>query len=199
MRQIALIGALAIGFAALLGAAPAHADGEVTRAKGCGEKIFVSSVNGFSVLSGPGEGMVKDGDMLVGDLELIGHAAVYDKTAGRNVFVMIEEHGLDKSQITQRIAAACRSEVANTFTSGQVMRTRGCGNKIFVDATNGFAVLERISGGIVNEGDTVSGNFNRAGRATVQVKQSGITLTVFVDDFELSRSAIRRKIAATCR
>jgi hypothetical protein len=199
MRQMALRCALGAAFAALLGAAPAHADGEVTRAKGCGEKIFVSSVNGYSVLSGSAEGMVKDGDMLVGDLELIGHAAIYDKTAGRNVFVMIEEHGLDKSQITQRIATACRSEVANTFTSGQVMRTRGCGNKIFVDATNGFAVLERIAGGIVNEGDTVSGNFNRAGRATVQVKQSGVTLTVFVDDFELSRSAVRRKIAQTCR
>jgi hypothetical protein len=199
MRQMALSCVFAVGFAALLGAAPALADGEVTRTKGCGEKIFVSSVKGYSVLSATGEGMVKDGDMLIGDLESIGHVAVYDKTSGRNVFVMIEEHGLDKSQVTQRIAAACRLEVANTFTSGQVMRTRGCGNKIFVDATNGFAVLERIAGGIVNEGDTVSGNFNRAGRATVQVKPSGITLTVFVDDFELSRSAIRRKIAETCR
>jgi hypothetical protein len=199
MRQKALRCALTFGFAALLGAAPAHADGEVTRAKGCGQKIFVSGAHGYSVLSGTVEGMVKDGDVLVGDLELVGHVAIYDRTAGRNVFVMIEEHGLDRSQITQRIATACRSEVANTFTSGQVLRTRGCGNKIFVDATNGFAVLERIAGGTVNEGDTVSGNFNRAGRATVQVKQSGITLTVFVDDFELSRSAIRRKIAETCR
>jgi hypothetical protein len=199
MRRIGLIGTLALGFAAMLASATARADGQVTRAKGCGEKIFVSSVNGYSVLSGSGEGMVADGDMLVGDLELIGHAAVYDKTKGRNVFVMVEEHGLDKSQLSQRVATACRSLVANTFTSGQVMRTRGCGNKIFVDATNGFAVLERIAGGIVSEGDNLSGNFNRAGRATVQVKQTGATLTVFVDDFQLSRSAVQRKIDQTCR
>jgi hypothetical protein len=60
-------------------------------------------------------------------------------------------------------------------------------------------VLDRIAGGIVAEGDTLTGNFNRAGRATVNDKQTGGSLTVFIDDFRLSKSAARRKIEASCR
>ncbi|HYM74053.1 MAG TPA: hypothetical protein VET89_13815, partial [Stellaceae bacterium] len=120
------------GLALLLAAGAARADGSVTRAKGCGDKIFAAGVDGYSVLSGLGEGAVADGDQLVGNLEKIGHVTLYDKTAGHSVFAIVEEHGLDKATVTQRIAAACRSFLANTFTTGRVTRTRGCGNKIFV-------------------------------------------------------------------
>ena len=198
MRPIAAVGT-AVFALAMLAAAAAHADGSVTRAKGCGDKIFASSINGYSILTGTGEGAVADGDQLGGDLEKIGHATLYDKTAGHSVFAVVEEHGLDKPQITQRIAASCRSFLANTFTSGQVTRTQGCGNKIFVDTATGAAVMERLAGGLVFEGDTLSGDFNRAGRATVHDKQTGGDLTVFVDDFQVSRSAAQRKIAAACR
>jgi hypothetical protein len=182
------------------GVQSAHADGQVERAKGCGDKIFAASVGGYSVLSGTGAGDVADGDQLVGNLDKVGQVFLYDKTAGRSVFALVEEHGLVKAQIDQRIAATCRSFLANTFTSGRITRTRGCGNKIFVDAgAAGYAQLERLAGGVVYEGDTLSGNFNRAGRATVTDKPSGGELTVFVDDFGLSASAIQRKIAANCR
>lgn len=184
---------------ALLAAAGARADGQVTRAKGCGDKIFAASINGYSILTGSGEGAVADGDQLGGDLEKLGHVMLYDKTSGRSVFAVVEEHGLDKPKISQRIAQSCRSFLANTFTSGRVMRTNGCGNKLFVDSATGFAVLERLAGGVVYEGDTLSGDFNRAGRATVTDKQTGGTLTVFVDDFQISRSAVQRKITASCR
>jgi hypothetical protein len=185
---------------AMLGAAAtAQADGTVARAKGCGDKIFASSLSGYSVLAGTGEGDVADGDLLVGELEKIGHVTLYDRTSGRSIFAVVEEYGIGKGQITQRIAASCRSFLANTFTSGRVTRATGCGNKLFVDTASGYAVLERLAGGIVSEGDILSGNFNRAGRATVTDKQTGGTLTVFVDDFQLPRSAVQRKITANCR
>ena len=76
---------------------------------------------------------------------------------------------------------------------------RGRGNKIFVNTPNGYAVMERLAGGIVAIGDTLSGDFNRAGRATVTDKQTGGELVVFVEDFQLPKSAATRKIAASCR
>jgi len=192
-------GALFAVLAVFAAATTVHADGTVTRAKGCGDRIFASTTHGSSELVGTGEGAVADGDELTGELETIGHVVLYDKTAGHNVVAIIEAYGLDKAQVTQRMQLNCRSLVANTFTSGQVLRTNGCGNKIFVDTVKGFAVLERIAGGLVFEGDTLTGDFNRAGRATVQDKQTGGILTVFVDDFQLAKSAIQRKIQASCR
>jgi hypothetical protein len=191
----------AIAVLALIAApATAWADGQVTRAKGCGERIYAVGIDGYSVLTSTGAGEVADGDQLVGNLDKVGQVILYDKTAGRTVFAIVQEHGLQKPQIDQRIATTCRSFLANTFTSGRVTRTRGCGNKIFVDAgVAGYAQLERIAGGVVYEGDTLSGNFNRAGRATVTQKPAGGELTVFVDDFGLSAAAVQRKIAANCR
>ena len=200
MRSTPIHALFAILLALLAGAPPARADGQVVRAKGCGDKIFASSVDGYSILTSGAAGDVGDSDELVGNLDKVGQVFLYDKTSGQSVFALVEEHGLAKARIDQRIAATCRSFLANTFTSGRVMRTRGCGNKIFIDAgAAGYAELERLAGGIVNEGDTLSGNFNRAGRATVTEKPVGGELTVFVDDFGLSASAIQRKIAASCR
>ena len=42
--------------------------------------------------------------------------------------------------------------------------------------------MERISGGVVADGDTLVGNFTRPGRATMQDRQSGSSLVVFVED-----------------
>ena len=180
-------------------AAPASADGTVTRATGCGDKIYAAGVNGFAVLVASGPGTVADGDELKGDFEKIGHVVLFDRTSGRSVSAVVEERGLDKPQIERRIATNCRSLVANTFVSGKVERTEGCGNKIFVDTPKGIAVLERIAGGVVSTGDILTGNFNRPGRATVQVRQTSGTMTVFVEDFQLSRSAAQRKMDASCR
>ena len=185
--------------AALAIAAPARADGTVTRASGCGDKIYATSTNGFAVLVATGPGSVKDGDELRGDLDKIGHVMLYDRTSGRTVSANVEERGLDKGQISQRIATGCRAPLTASFATGRVERSEGCGNKIFVDTPSGFAVLERIAGGIVNRGNTLAGDFNRAGRATVQNRDAGGTLTVFVEDFRLSRSAAQRKIDASCR
>ena len=180
-------------------AASARADGTVTRASGCGDKIYAAAANGFSVLETIGPGSVKDGDELRGELDRIGHVALYDRTSGRTVSANVVERGLDKAQINQRIAVNCRAPLSAAFTSGRVERVEGCGSRIFVDTPNGFAVLERIAGGMVNQGDVLSGNFNRPGRTTVQNRDAGGTLTVFVEDFQLSRSAAQRKIDASCR
>jgi hypothetical protein len=59
-------------------------------------------------------------------------------------------------------------------------------------------VLERLAGGLVYVGDTLTGDFSRAGRATVKDHQTGADLVVFVDDFQLPKSAAQRKIIASC-
>lgn len=196
MRMTGIVVLLVGGLAAV--STPARADGTVTRASGCGERIFTSSTAGYSVLVASASD-VADGDLLTGDLDRIGHVMLLDKNSGRSISAQVEERGLDKSEVTQRIATHCRSLLANTFTTGQVERSEGCGNKLFVDTPKGYAVLERIGGGIVHEGDTLTGNFNKPGRATVQNPQSGTEMTVFVDDFGLSRSALQRQIDRACR
>jgi hypothetical protein len=60
-------------------------------------------------------------------------------------------------------------------------------------------VLERLAGGIVAVGDTLDGNFNKAGRATVRNPQTGTEIVVFVDDFQLPKSAEMRKIGESCK
>jgi hypothetical protein len=85
------------------------------------------------------------------------------------------------------------------LTSGQVERADGCRGKIFVNTPQGYAVLELLSGGIVANGDTLSGEFNRPGRATVRNPQTGGEFVVFVDDFQLPKSAEARKVAENCR
>jgi len=97
-----------------------------------------------------------------------------------------------------RIAASCRSQTAYNLTSGQVERADGCGNKIFVNTPQGYAILELLSGGVIASGDTLTGDFNRAGRATVKNPQTGAGFVVFVDDFQLPKSAATRKIAESC-
>ncbi|HZK90098.1 MAG TPA: hypothetical protein VFC56_08140 [Stellaceae bacterium] len=184
---------------ALLGlAASAYADGTVLRAKGCGDKIFVGSDQGYSVLAANGRDAAEDGDRLLGDVDRIGFSSFYIAKTGRRFSATIDERGLGKSAIDQRIAASCRAANAGNLASGQVERAPGCGNKIFVNTDRGYAVMERLAGGLVYVGDTLSGDFNKAGRATIKDRQTGAELTVFVDDFQLPKSAAERKIAASC-
>jgi len=183
---------------ALLGAAPARADGTAFRANGCGDYLFVSSATGFSVLRTDSGHGVKDGDALHGDVETIGHPILFDTTAGRSVFAQVAERHLTQAEITQRIAIRCRAPLGQSYSSGSVTRAAGCGSKIFVNTPQGYAVLQRVSGGVVADGDTLTGNFNRLGRVTVRDAQSGANLVVFVEDLWLSASAAARKVAQSC-
>ena len=177
----------------------AWADGTVTRARGCGDKIFVNNNEAYSILTATGGDPPADGDQLVGDVNRIGHTVLFDKETGRSISAIVEDRGLNKAEITQRMTTNCRSLLASSFTSGRVERAIGCGNKFFVNTPQGYALLERLAGGIVNEGDDVQGDFNKAGRATIQNRQSGATLTVFVDDYRLSSSAASHAMARKCR
>ncbi len=177
---------------------PRFADGTVLRAKGCGDKIFVGSEDGYSVLIASQPGAADDGDTVVGDLNRIGFGSFYDSKSGRRFTASIDERGLSKSEVSVRIAASCRSQTAYNLTSGQVEHAEGCGNKIFVNTPQGYAILERLSGGIIANGDTLTGEFNRAGRATVKNPQTGAEYVVFVDDFRMPKSAAARKIAESC-
>lgn len=180
-------------------AAPAHADGTVFRATGCGEYLFVSSTSGFSVLRTDSGIGVKEGNQLRGDVERIGRSTLFDRNLGRSMFAQVTERNLSQAEVNQRIAVRCRSPLGDRVDSGYVTRAADCGNKIFVSTPQGFAVLERISGGVVADGDTLTGNFSRPGRTTVQDRQSNSTLVVFVEDVWLSRSAAERKMSASCR
>jgi hypothetical protein len=185
--------------ALLASAAPALADGTVLRAKGCGGKVFVSTDQGYSVLAATEIGVADDGDKLVGKTDTIGYQPFFIAPAGRHFSASVEETGLSKSEVTGRIAASCRSAAAERLISGQVERSTGCGNKIFVNTDQGYAVLERLAGGLVYPGDTLVGDFTRAGRTTAKDRQTGAELTVFVDDFELPKSAAQNKITQSCR
>jgi hypothetical protein len=185
--------------AALVGvAAPAFADGTVLRAKGCGDKIFVGFENSYAVLIASQQDTVADDDTIVGDIDRVGFGSFYDSKSGRRFSASVDERGLDKSAIAVRIAASCRSQTAYNLATGQVERADGCGNKIFVNTPQGYAILERLSGGVIANGDTLTGDFNRAGRATVKNPQSGAEFVVFVDDFQLPKSAASCKIAESC-
>jgi hypothetical protein len=187
------------GLAVLLAAAPALADGTVLRAKGCGDKVFVTTENGYSVLVASEADAAVDGDKLMGNAYKLGFASFYIPQSGRRFSASVDERGLSKSEVTTRIAASCRAANGNRQTSGQVERAAGCGNKIFVNTAEGYAVIERLAGGVVTAGDTLTGDFSRAGRTTVRDHQSNADLVVFVDDFQLPKSAAQRKIAASCR
>ena len=180
-------------------APPAFADGTVMRAKGCGDKVFVTTENGYSVLVASQSDVASDGDRLIGDTDKIGFASFYLPQSGRHFSASVDERGLTKSEITTRIATTCRAANGERLTSGQVERAAGCGNKIFVNTNEGYAVLERLAGGNVYAGDTLTGNFSRAGRATVKDHQTNAELVVFVDDFQLPKSAAQRKIVESCK
>lgn len=183
---------------ALAAAGPAWADGTVFRATGCGDKIFVTSTTGYSVLSGIGGSGVADKDELVGTVDGIGRTQLYDRTKGFNFSAEIEERRLSREDALPRVALACRGENANALTNGTVMRADGCGNRMFVSTAQGYAVLDRLAGGVIGKDDQVSGDFNKPGRATLKDKQTGSELTVFVEDFMLSQAAANRKMAALC-
>lgn len=183
----------------LAAAAPAFADGSVLRATGCGDKVFVQNENGYAVLRATEPGAAEDGAKLIGKTDRRGYASFYMPQTARRFSAMVEETGLSKSEITARVAAACRTPGAARLASGQVERAAGCGNKIFVNTDLGYAVLERLAGGLVYVGDTLTGDFTRAGRTTVKDRQTGAELVVFVDDFDLPKSAAQRKIADSCR
>ncbi len=183
---------------ALAASGPARADGTVFRAAGCGDKIFVTSSTGYSILSGIGGTGVADKDELVGTVDGIGHTQLYDRTKGFNFSAEIEDRRLSREDVLPRIAIACRGENANALTNGTVVRADGCGNRLFISTAQGYAVLDRLAGGVVGKDDQVSGDFNKPGRATLKDKQTGSELTVFVEDFMLSRAAANRKMTALC-
>ncbi len=192
-------GAFIVVAAMLAAAAPAHADGTIYRAQGCGDYIFVSTGTSYSILLSSGATGVKDGDELRGDVDHIGHPILFDTTASRSVFAQVAERNLTRAEVTQRIAARCRSPSGEVVVNGYVSRASGCGDKIFVNTAKGYAVLDQLAGGVVAEGDTLVGPFDRPGRATVEDRQSGATLVVFVEDLWLSKSAVQRKMTASCR
>jgi hypothetical protein len=182
----------------LIVAAPAWAGGVVVRASGCSDYMFVDTGSDFSVLRGDAEG-IKDGDRLEGEVSAIGQPLLFDATAGRSVFAQVTELHLTRTEIAQQIAVRCRWPLAEQVVTGSVVRASGCGSKIFVNTPQGYAVLERIAGGIVADGDTLTGTFNRPGRITVHDIQSDAPLIAFVADLWLSRSAAYRKIRQSCR
>lgn len=183
---------------ALAAAGPARADGTVLRAGGCGSRIFVATTSGYSVLTRIGGEGVKNDDVLVGKVDTVGNTELYDRTQGFNFSAVVEARHLSRDEITSRIAVACRSLWHNGLTSGTVLRSEGCRGRIFVSGPAGYAVLQRLAGGIVGKDDELTGDFNRPGRATVKDKQTGSVLTVFVEDYQLSRAAAERKMAALC-
>jgi hypothetical protein len=176
----------------------AYADGTVLRATGCGGKVFAGDDNGYAVLDAGQSDIAKDGDKLVGDFDHIGFRSFTVGDDGRQFSARVNERGLTKAEITARIAASCRTATSGTQTSGYVERIDGCGGKAFVSTTQGYAVIERLSGGIIATGDTLSGELNRYGRATVTNPQTGASFVVFVDDFALPKSAEARKVAESC-
>jgi hypothetical protein len=180
-------------------AAPALADGTVLRAKGCGDQVFVSTDHGYSVLEATELGVAQDNDKLVGKTDTIGYQSFFIPESGRRFSAMVSETGISKSDVTARVAASCRSAATERIISGQVERAAGCGNKIFVNTDTGYVVLDRLAGGLVYPGDTLTGDFTRAGRTTAKDRQTGAELVVFVDDFELPKSAAQRKITDSCR
>lgn len=180
-------------------AAAAHADGTVFRAQGCGDYIFVSSGTNYSILLSSGASGVKDGDEVRGDVDHIGHPVLFDATAGRSLFAQVAERNLTRAEVAQRIAARCRAPSGEVIISGFVSRASGCGRKIFVNTPKGYVVLEQLAGGIVADGDTLAGPLDHPGRITVEDRQSGSRLLVFVDDLWLSKSAVGRKMTQSCR
>jgi len=179
--------------------APALADGTVLRAKGCGDKVFVATDHGYSVLEATELGIAQDNDKLIGNTDTIGYQSFFIPESGRRFSASVDETGLGKSEVTARIAASCRSAAVERVISGQVERAAGCGTKIFVNTDTGYVVLDRLAGGLVYPGDTLTGDFTRAGRTTAKDSQTGAELVVFVDDFELPKSAAQRKITVSCR
>ena len=192
MRRSLLIAAL------MLAAMPAWGDGTVFRATGCGGKMFVSSISGYSILSGIGDAGVADKDELVGTVDGIGHTLLYDRTKGFNFSAETEERRLSQQEVTPRIAIACRGENANALASGTVVRAEGCGNRIFVSAPQGFAVLDRLAGGVVGKDDQVAGDFNKPGRATLKDKQTGLELTVSSSRISCSPGRRRPQVRPRC-
>ena len=183
----------------LIAAPPAFADGTVFRAKGCGDKVFVATENGYSLLTAGASGVAADGDRVVGNTDRYGFAQFYLPNSGRRFSASVDALRMTKTEVGTRIAADCRATGGERLTNGQVERAAGCGNKIFVNTNEGYAVLERLAGGVVAAGDTLIGNFSRAGRTNVMDRQTNGQLVVFVDDFQLPKSAAQRKISKSCK
>ncbi len=195
-------GGRAIAAAAALVAAAAsqaHADGTVARAAGCGDRLFVGTVNGYSLLSGVGGLHIAERDELVGEVDKPGYTQLYDKTSGRHFAAVVEAHGLSRGEFAQRAAGLCRDAAQPYgFATASVVRSEGCGSRIVVSGPQGFAILDRLAGGTVYKDDLLSGDFNKPGRARVTDKQTGATLIVYVEDYRLDRSAAERRMRALC-
>src|ERR1700734_3837922 len=101
------------------GAAPAVADGTVLRAKGCGDKVFVSTENGYSVLVASETGVADDGDKIVGNTDSPGFSSFYLPDKGTRFSASVDARNLAKSDVTTQIAAYCRTAGGERMTSGQ--------------------------------------------------------------------------------
>src|SRR5262249_53164824 len=143
---------------------PARADGVVYRVRGCGEYLFATTQTGDAVLAGNISSAVKERDELRGNIERLGVATLFGPPAETSVSANVQEVRLDKAEADRRIAIHCRVPWAERIVSGSVSRV--CGNTIFVDTVNGYAVLERLAGGVVAVNDELSGNFDRPGNAS---------------------------------
>src|SRR5581483_5053334 len=108
-------------------------------------------------------------------------------TSGRHFAAVVEAHGLSRGEFAQRAAGLCRDAAQPYgFATASVVRSEGC------------ASLDRLAGGTVYKDDSLSGDFNKPGRARVTDKQTGATLIVYVEDYRLDRSAAERRMRALC-
>jgi hypothetical protein len=198
MGKIPLNSLVLVGTILLLPAV-ARADGDVVRASGCGDRVFVSSPSGYSTLEISSEpGVVVEKDHLVGNVESIGHVMLFDETSARTVSAVVEDSALSKGQLVGRIAARCREPLSMESTTATVDRVKGCNGKAFVATPEGFAELELVSGGSIAEGDHLVGKINRLGRVELRHQEADGTVNVFVDNYRLSQTTVERLIATNC-
>jgi len=66
---------------------------------------------------------------------------------------------------------------------GEVMIEKG--DYFVVDTDNGYTVMERRSGGLINEGDKIVGNLNSYGFKDVYNLSNGNESRVYIEDYRM--------------
>ena len=166
--------------------------------QGMRRQDFTGSENGYSVLITSEPGSVDDGDTIVGDLNRVGFGSFYDSKSGRPFTASIDERGLSKSEVGVRIASEL--PVANRLQSHQ-RPSRACRRLRQQDLRQHPAGLR--------DPRAVVGRHCRQRRHADRRLQSrrprhrsktitGAEFVVFVDDFQLPKSAAARKVAESC-
>jgi hypothetical protein len=167
---------------------------------GCGDKLFVSSQHGYSMLQLTSTAKLNVGDVLNGDVEKIGYVSLFDTGTGERFSAIVQEPFLSDADLASKVAITCRPPRPLGPAVAVVTRAMGCRTKLFVLAPNGYAMLDRLAGGgVVVKGDHLTGDFNKPGRAVMEDTDNHTPITVFVQDYMLSRSAVANRIAAYCR